>query len=70
MESIKPVVDQEVILSLLEENFDLPICKLTPVQGKQRLHCSRTGAIYQKSAIMIVDFVSPPLPLSYGVGAD
>lgn len=33
MESIKPVVEQEVILSLLEESFHSPIAGLTQLQG-------------------------------------
>jgi hypothetical protein len=35
LDSVKPVVDQTTILALLQENSDLPIRELTPVEGGQ-----------------------------------
>jgi hypothetical protein len=32
MESVKPIIDQELILALLKETFEQPIQELTPVR--------------------------------------
>jgi hygromycin-B 4-O-kinase len=79
MESVKPAFDQESILALLRENFDLPIQELTPVQGglvaqtlsfrvneKEyilRFTSSSMDASYQKEAFIYKHFSSPDIPI-------
>ena len=79
MESVKPVVDWEVILSLLQEHFNWPVSELTPVQGgliaqtlsfrvnaKEyilRLTTNAMEATYQKEAFLCRHFASPAIPI-------
>jgi hygromycin-B 4-O-kinase len=79
MESVKPVVDQETILLLLKEHFNLPVAGLTPVQGgliaqtlsfrvneKEyilRFTTNAMEATYQKEAFLYQHFASPAIPI-------
>lgn len=76
MESVKPAVDQESILALLGETFELPIQELTPVQGglisqtlsfrvsekEYILRLSTLGG-FQKEAFIFQHFGSQDIPI-------
>ncbi|MBI5713587.1 MAG: aminoglycoside phosphotransferase family protein [Chloroflexi bacterium] len=79
MESIKPVVEKESILSLLKETFDLPIHNLTSVEGGLaaqtlsfgagddeyilRFNPSNFDASFQKEFFIYKNFASPSIPI-------
>ena len=79
MESVKPIVAEEVIFSLLKEVFDQPVRELVPVQGGliAQAFSFRAGekeyilrftknmmeATYRKEAFMYQHFASPAIPI-------
>ncbi len=80
MENLKPTVDQETILLLLKDTFELPISELTPAQGgmiaqalsfrvndKGYILRFKTGAMdatYQKDIFIYHHFASSVLPVA------
>lgn len=77
MESLKPVVDQETILSLLRESFQQPIRELNSVQGgmiaqtlsfqvndKEYILRFKPEAGYKKEAFIYQRFASATIPVA------
>jgi hygromycin-B 4-O-kinase len=79
MESVKPVVEQEAILSLLREVFDSPVQELTVVEGGLtaqvlsfrtanreyvlRINPGSFDAGFRKEAFIYQNFASPSVPI-------